>query len=622
MSQNPSWKSINLKWIAEYHGPNTYAGSAVVVGEMTGGVFTDIARLRAACAALWAQAGMDRDPDHVSGPTGHDGLLTLGRAASDWARSALNDVRGFVLDAGAEREGEGVRLWVGFHDAELSRTTVQLALRSLVGLVNGQFDAAAFRSDIERLWQSCRKRHPDYQARIIMTAARQRGVPYAPAWGIPRYWRFGEGARSRVLFESSSSDDGHFGSRIQGDKVTSKTVLTQLGLPTPRFTVVNDEDKVAAAVEKVGFPLVAKPIDRGGGKGVSAGIISLDAAVAGFRQARAFSKSPILFEAHLEGEDHRLMVVDGKCVAAIRREPPQVVGDGQSTIRQLVDSINQVRDARSLVRSGYFRPISLDAGATLHLAGMGLSEGAVLEEGRSICVRSNANLSTGGHCVDVTAQIHPHIRTMAETLAQALNLRMMGADYLTTDISCDPQELSGGFVEFNTTPGLDALLAAGWSEEQAGALCLPNRVGPLPKVLLVMESLTEQAYLVAVRECRWPAGTGWASHGHAALSGAPLVVPDGHPWAGPGVLLGQATLRSAVVLACGEDIETHGAPAGHFERIQIVGDISTALRKLLMSISRRVDDLSQDVAPGQAIQSALQHLMSASDRENEERQIG
>lgn len=603
--------SLGLKWIAEYHGPSLAALTPVVCSELSADAELEIVTLVHAIKELWRYSKFEQlELDDVLQQHSSDSLLMLGAAASSWARAALNEVRGYVMDAGAQRDGDVVRLWVGFHHAQLSREVVQIALQSLVRLITGQFKADKFNSKIERLWIECRQRHPDYQARIVMTAARQRGTPYAPAWGMQRHWRFGEGVRSRVLFESSSSDDSHFGMRIQGDKVTSKRLLTQLGLPTPRFALVKAEDQVMAAVEKVGFPLVAKPIDRSGGKGVSAGIMSLDAAVAGFRQARAFSESPILFEAHLEGEDHRLMVVDGKCVAAIRREPPQVVGDGHSTIRQLVDGINHARNAQSLVRSGYLRPISLDASATLHLAGICLSENSVLEKDRSIRVRSNANLSTGGYCVDVTERLHPHVRSMAESLAQTLNLRMMGADYLTSDIARDPNDFLGGFIEFNSTPGLDALIAAGWLEEQAGALCLPDRVGPVPKVLLVVDSSLYDEFTVTMRKLQWPKGAGWASTSQAALSGAPLAVQDAHPWAGPQLLLSHANLRIAVVLARNDDIIKHGTPAAQFDRTMIAGNVSPGQRKLLMSISGYVNDLPQDATPTQVVQSALQQLTS------------
>lgn len=602
--------NLSLKWTFEYHGPNLVAPTPVVVGELRTEAQVDIVQITHAIQKLWRDAKFEpSELDELLQRHASDGLLMLGVAASVWARAALDEVRGYVLDAGARRDGDVVRLWVGYHYPPLSREAIQLGLQSLVTLMTGQFNADEFNGKIDRLWKVCRQRHPDYQARIVMTAARRRGVPYAPAWGMPRYWRFGEGANSRVLFESSSSDDGHFGARIQGDKVISKRLLTQLGLPTPRFALVADETQIAAAVENVGFPLVTKPIDRGGGKGVSAGIASLEAAVAGFREARSFSKSPILFEAHLQGEDHRLMVVDGKCVAAIRREPPLVVGDGQSTIRQLVERINQGRNARSLVRSGYLRPISLDASAMLHLAGLGLSESSILEDGRLIRVRSNANLSTGGHCVDVTDQLHPHIRAMAESLAKTLNLRMMGADYLTTDISCDPQDLPGGFVEFNTTPGLEILVAAGWSEEQAGALCLHDMLGAIPKVLVVVNASLREAYLAAAQQWCWYAGQGWAARSRAALSGFELAVMPGQPWPGPGSLFGHVALECALVIVSDEELTQHGAPSDNFDRSLVVGGVPpAALRGLLQSISGHVDDMPQDATPMEVVQSALHYL--------------
>ncbi|MGJ8589947.1 MAG: ATP-grasp domain-containing protein [Yoonia sp.] len=612
MTSNSASKTtdLRLKWITEYHGPNYYAATPVVVGELTGALRGDVSQLESACAALWTIAGMERYPDSGSDALDQDGQLILARCASEWARFALNEVRGFVLDSGAKRKGDALHLWIGFHHPELSRVAVHLALQSFVSLMNGTFNASKFHAEIARLWQNCRQHHPDYQARIVMTAARQRAVPYAPAWGMPRYWRFGEGARSRVLFESSSSEDSHFGFCIQSDKVTSKRILHQLGLRTPRFVLVRAEEQVSEAAEKVGFPLVTKPIDRGGGKGVSAALMTLDAAVAGFRDARAYSKSPILIEEHIQGQDHRLMVVDGKYTAAICREAPQVVGDGASSIRQLIERLNKERIPHSLRRSGYLRPIVLDTSATLHLAGLGLSESSVLEDSQSIPIRSNANLSTGGQCIDVTEQVHPHIRELTESLAQTLNLKMMGADYLTTDISRDPQDVPGGFIEFNMTPGLDALIAANWSEERAGGLCLSDSLGPVPKVLLVVNSSDQQAYLAAARQCPWKSGFGWAANGSAALSGVELFVLGEQPWSAPRMLFSHSALTCALTIVSSEDIAVHGAPACHFKRSIVIGETSTELRTLVQSISDRVDYLPMDSAPKSVLGTVLEYLIS------------
>lgn len=416
-----------------------------------------------------------------------------------------------------------------------------------------------------------------------MEAARPRDIAYAPAWGMPRYWRFGEGTRSRVLFESSSTQDSLFGGRIAASKSLSKTVLRKLGIPTPAFRLIKSEAEVAEAAQAVGFPCVTKPIDRGGGKGVSAGLQSIEAAQDGFRAAREVSSGPVLVEAHLEGEDHRLMVVEGRLVAAIRREPPTVTGDGQSTIKELVAAKNIGRDARSLVRSGYFRPIRFDTSALLHMAGQGLQPETVLPEGAVIRLRSNGNLSTGGDCIDVTHAVHPDIRSLVESLAETLGITMLGADYMTTDISRSPQELAGGFVEINTCPGLDAMIAAGWPTEKAGALALSSDIGAVPKTLIVVPEDRFERLVSAAQKARWQVGTGWASRDEATVSGAALRVPEGQGWTGAEMLLGHRAVGRAILFASDRDILRLGMPVAKVDHLVLAARLPVAWQQVLMS---------------------------------------
>lgn len=442
-----------------------------------------------------------------------------------------------------------------------------------------------------------------------MEAARPRGIVYAPACGMPRYWWFGEGKRSRVLFESSSTGDSLLGGRIADSKSLSKMVLSRLGIPTPAFRLIKREAEVADAVHALGFPCVTKPIDRNGGKGVSAGLQSIEAAQSGFRVAREVSAGPVLVEVHLEGEDHRLMLVEGHLVAAIRREPPTVTGAGQSTIKELVAVKNIGPDPRSLVRSSYFRPIRLDASILLYLAGQGLQPETVLSKEQVIRLRSNGNLSTGGICIDVTHEVHPEIRSLVESLGETLQLSMLGADYITKDISRSPREIDGGFIEINTTPGLDAMIAAGWPTEKAGALAISSDMGSVPKTLIVVPS-DQLEYLVSwARRTRWVVGTGWASRREAAVTGAPLRVPEGVGWSGVEMLLGHRAAARAILLASVGEIVRLGMPVAKVDLLVLAARIPVAWQRVLGSMSAVVENPGPMKEPEDLIEGFMSHLL-------------
>lgn len=572
---------LNLTTVALYHGSNPFSEDPVLVSRLTcadgewsryGVAITQLSEASSDWFVLRHRQAQSAD-------------LALGTFLVDWSLQALTFVRGYLLAQGCIKEaGSGhILAWVGWHDAVIAQATLAAAVRLIEKAATQYLAREVVEKEVVQIWRAMGDRHPDYQARIVMEAARPRGIPYAPDWSLPRYWRFGEGNRSRVLFESSSTRDSLFGGRIAASKSLSKTVLRRLGIPTPAFRLIKSETEVAEATQDLGFPCVTKPIDRGGGKGVSAGLQSIEAAQKGFRAAREVSAGPVLVEAHLEGEDHRLLVVEGRLVAAIRREPPTVVGDGQSTIKALVAAKNIGRDARSLVRSGYFRPIRFDASALLHLSGLGLQPETVLPKGQVVRLRSNANLSTGGICIDVTHEVHTEIRSLAESLGQTLQLSMMGADYITTDISRSPSEISGGFVEINTTPGLDAMIVAGWPTEKAGALALSSDMGAVPKTLIVVPADWLARLVSAAKNACWPVGTGWASRDEAAVSGAALRVLKEQGWTGVEMLLGHRAVGRAILLASDRDILRLGMPVANVDHLMLAAHLPAAWKEMLCS---------------------------------------
>lgn len=564
-------KNLHLRWVASYHGPSPLAAGPVVVAELTGDSAPSAAQCAQASSALWAQSAVHLPEIE---PVGHpetgaaDGLLALGKAAAAWALAALNEVRGDVQAAGAARAGDGVRVWLGFHSAGLSRFALQLALKQLMQNISGQSDEGAFKAELDRLWQACRQQHPDYQARMLMVGARSRGLPFLPFMLGSRYWQFGWGAKGRVFFESASNADGALGWQWQGNKVTAKTLLQAMGMPTPAHALVNQAGELAATAERVGLPCVVKPLDRGGGKGVTANISRTTDLEAAFDHARQYTRGPVMVEAHVPGDDHRLMVIDGKLVAAIRREPSFVVGDGRSTVVALLAGLNAPRSI-NVVKSRYLVPIALDAVLRQHLALQSLAPTDVPAPGQRVTLRSNANLSTGGLCTDVTPLCHPQVRAMAEQLATTTGLATTGIDYLTTDIARAPAETGGAFIELNTTPGLDACVAAGWTEEAIASLVLGPSLGRIPVDLTVLSGpgLEQAAHAGPVLPLAEDAA--WACGRVLRVGALRLDNLAAEPWAAVQAALrnrGVGTLR--VVCSVGE-IEGLGLPLDRFSGVQV-----------------------------------------------------
>lgn len=588
---------VTLKHFGSWHGPNPLSEHPVVMVQMAitkhklVPLFQASKELQAICDDWY------KPPKKLADQSSHQ---VLGTFLADWALQALTYVRGYLLSAGCQRENEDgkVQLYLGFHQVPLSFAALQLGAKWLCKLSTGEAVVSEFESELNNFWQACRRHHPDYQARIIMQAAQAQGIPYSAAWGLPRHWRFGQGAKSRVLMETSSCDDGAFAARVAGSKSVTKAVMRTLGLPTPVAVLIKDASEMQQAIKQVGLPCVTKPIDGSQGRGVSTNLCSLDEACEGFRVSRTFTNGPILVEAFVTGNDYRLMVVAGKLQAVIRRDPPHVVGDGERTIAELVVAKNIGRDIRSPLHSGYCWPILLDASAYLCLAGQGLTAQTILIYGQRVVVRSNSNLSTGGDCIDVSDTVHPQIQMMAETLANTLNLNMMGADYQTADISQAPKSRNGGFIEINTTPGFSALMAAGWSAERAGILALGKNFGRIKSTLIVVANndynMVENKLIASL----WPCSTGWASKSVAFLSDMQLKISaTDNPWGSVAALLSHRSLSSIVIVVTSSELYQHGLPMEKFDNtLLFTKDLRTEWQTVIDSCTSDLRLIEVEVA--------------------------
>ena len=583
---------IDIRLEALFHGPNIWAPAPVLVASVrrTQPLARDVALACERLRALW--------PDWLHGQRSvPDETTEVAGLMAAWALGALNERRGCVSEAGARATPEGARLWLGFHHPELSRLALALARRAVLEAAGPSGDEqarAALDGPLQRLWDLCQRHHPDYQARILMEGARAMGVPTLPFVPGSRYWQYGWGARARVFMESASNADGLLGAQWQRSKALSHAVFTSLGVPTPAHRLVQQPGELEAAATAVGWPCVVKPTDRGGGRGVTAGIASLAALLEAFAHARRFTQGPVMVEAFVPGEDHRLMVVDGRLVAAIRREPSSVVGDGRRTLRELVQALNATRSA-NMVKSRYLRPIAFDGLLIGHLAGQGLSLDAVLASDRRVGLRSNANLSGGGICTDVTANVHPAVRRMAEAVSAAFGLGTAGLDYLTTDIGEAPRRSGGQLIEINTTPGLDAAIAAGWAPAAIARAVLGERPGRVPVTLALLPPAALALVVKAFRAHPGGPGVGWACGCFAEVGGVSLQGAADDPWAGTRAALRLPALRTLTVLSTPAELMRQGLPVDAVARALLCG---VELPEIWQAVVERHADVTERLPGG------------------------
>ncbi len=308
----------------------------------------------------------------------------------------------------------------------------------------------AFERELEDLIRGAQRRALGPSTASLVHAAKDRGIPWLR---LNQYSliQFGHGRWQRRIQATVTSETRHIAVDIASDKELTNRLLGDIGLPVPKQEEVRTPEAAVRAARRIGYPVVVKPLDANHGRGVSIGMTTPEAVTVAFEKAREHSRV-VLVESFLPGLDHRLLVVNGELVAAAKRVPGHVLGDGVHTVAELVEIVNQ-DPRRGIGHEKVLTRLELDHQATRLLEQAGLTAESVLEAGRAFYLRSTGNLSTGGTAVDVTDIIHPDNREMAVRAAKAIGLDVAGVDFLTDDISRSYKEIGGGICEVNAAPG-------------------------------------------------------------------------------------------------------------------------------------------------------------------------
>ncbi|KFI06893.1 cyanophycin synthetase [Massilia sp. BSC265] len=264
--------------------------------------------------------------------------------------------------------------------------------------------------------------------------------------------QFGWGSRQRRIQAAEIDATGAIAETIAQDKELTKKLLDAAGVPVPMGRSVSDPEDAWAAALEIGLPVVIKPKDGNQGKGVTVNVTTREQLTAGFHAASEF-RDDILVERYLPGHDYRLLVIGDKLVAAARRDPPFVVGDGVHTVRELVEQVN--RDPRrGEGHSTSLTKIRFDDIALATLAARGMHADSVPDKGQRVVLRNNANLSTGGTATDVTDDVHPDVAERCIAAAHMVGLDICGVDLVCDSVLKPIEEQNGGIVEVNAAPGL------------------------------------------------------------------------------------------------------------------------------------------------------------------------
>ena len=284
----------------------------------------------------------------------------------------------------------------------------------------------------------------------LVRAAEERCIPWLRLNGQSLV-QLGHGKYQQRIQATVTGRTPHIAVELASDKEETNKILATLGLPVPKQELVTSEDGALRAARRLGVPVVTKPFNGNHGRGISIHLMKDEEIIAGFNEAREISRS-VIVENFLSGDDHRLLVVNGELVAATRRTPGHVIGDGTHTIVQLVDAVN-ADPRRGVGHEKVLTRLVLDAQAEMMMERVGYTAESIPKADETVFLRSTANLSTGGTATDVTDIIHPDNRDMAVRAIRAIGLDVGGVDFLTTNIAESYKTIGGGICEVNAAPG-------------------------------------------------------------------------------------------------------------------------------------------------------------------------
>jgi cyanophycin synthetase len=286
--------------------------------------------------------------------------------------------------------------------------------------------------------------------RSLVGEAKRRGIP-VQRLDEHSLVQLGWGARRKLIRASITGDTSHIAVETAGNKALTKAMLSAVGVPVPRGGVVRTVEEALVEAERIKGPVVLKPLDGNHGRGVSLGLATPDQVRWGFDQAIKHGRRVIVEEQYV-GRDYRILVVGGQVVAVAERVPAQVVGDGRSSVTQLIDTVNQ-DPRRGVGHEQVMTRIVVDDHVHDMLARVGLTLEAVPDADAVVTLRATANLSTGGTAIDRTDVIHPDNASIARRAAMTIGLDVAGIDFMAPDITKSVRKTGGGIVEVNAAPG-------------------------------------------------------------------------------------------------------------------------------------------------------------------------
>jgi len=337
-----------------------------------------------------------------------------------------------------------------YMEESVGRYAAEVSVKICEALIKGEpYDMA---DDIQHMRELRENSRLGPSTGSIVEEAESRGIPWIR---LNKYslCQLGYGANQKRIQATVTSETSSIGVELACDKEDTKYLLEQAEVEVPKGDIVRRERSLEEACRYVGFPLVIKPVDGNHGRGITVDIQNYEEALDAFRHAKESSRSgAIIVEKFIKGDDYRLLVINNKLVAAAKRTPAHVIGDGKSTVQELIDEINK-DPRRGYGHENVLTQITVNELTQTIIKDAGYTLESVLPKDEMLILKDTANLSTGGTAEDVTDIVHPSNISMAERISKIIDLDICGIDIATTDITKPLSETGGAVLEVNAGPG-------------------------------------------------------------------------------------------------------------------------------------------------------------------------
>jgi len=452
-------KILNLKSV---HGPNVYHHRPVVIMRVDLGAWTDTASDEIEGFVESLLALLPKLGEHACSEGHRGGFLerlqrgTYPAHIIEHAALEISSLAGIGVSFGKTRYA-GTPGHYDIVTRFLNEEGMKLCLQEAFALVRSLLEKSPFDlpAAILKIQKTVSTTQLGPSTEAIVKAAGRRGIPCRRRGGQSLV-ELGYGKNLRKIQAAVTDATSLIGYELVKDKQLTKDYLATAGIPFPTGRVVREQEDLTEVFQSLCPPLVTKPLDGHHGKGVSLQLQTLPELLAAFLSAKMFCEE-VLVEEMASGRDYRLLLVDGKLVAAAERKPPLVWGDGTKTLRELIFDLNQ-DPRRGEGHSALLSLIEIDEILLATVKKQNLTLETVVPLGQEVLLRANANLSSGGTARDVTEEVHPEVRLMAERIARLTDLDICGIDVIHSDISRPPEE-GLQVLEVNAGPGLRMHLA-------------------------------------------------------------------------------------------------------------------------------------------------------------------